>query len=277
MEIRPFVEIAKDWPELDYEMPAFFIGHGSPMNGIDDNQFSRSWRQMGIDVKLPKAVICISAHWLTNGTYVTAMPAPRTIHDFGGFPRDLYEVQYPAPGHPELAAFTSQLMSGHQVQQDHEWGFDHGAWTVLRHMFPGADVPILQLSIDYPRDAAYHYEVAQELKKLRKRGVLILGSGNMVHNLRMVDFSQLDTPGFGFPWAHEMNHIFKEKISGGDHKALIKYQQFGQAAALAIPTPDHYYPLIYTLGVVGENDKVEYFNDVAVAGSLTMTSVKFSE
>ena len=275
MEIRPFVEIAKDWPELDYEMPAFFIGHGSPMNGIEDNQFSRTWRQMGKDVPVPKAVVCISAHWLTKGTYITAMPAPRTIHDFGGFPKELYEVQYPAPGHPELAAFTSHLMPGHTVHQDHEWGFDHGAWSVLRHMFPGADVPILQLSIDYPRDAAYHYEVARELKKLRKRGVLILGSGNMVLNLRMVDFSQLDTPGFGFPWAIEMNHIFKEKISGGDHGAMINYQKLGQAAMLAIPTPDHYYPLIYTLGVVGEKDKIEYFNDLPVAGSLTMTSVKF--
>ncbi|MEX6686880.1 4,5-DOPA dioxygenase extradiol [Danxiaibacter flavus] len=255
-------------------MPVLFIGHGSPMNGIEDNIFSNQWKELAKQIPVPSAVIVVSAHWLTHGTHVTAMEFPKTIHDFGGFPQELFEVQYPAPGNPELAKETAGLVHSTEVGLSHEWGLDHGTWTVVRHMYPEANIPVLQLSIDYYKPLQYHYNLAKELYDLRKKGVLIIGSGNMVHNLRLVAWNKINEPEYAFNWADEMNALFKKHISGGNHDILIDYEKLGNAAKLAIPTPDHYLPLIYTLGLQNANDDISYFNDKAVGGSLTMTSVK---
>lgn len=272
--IKPFYSWTKEISEIEEKMPVLFIGHGSPMNAIEDNEFSIRWQQMGKEIPVPKAVIVISAHWLTKGTMVTAMPNPKTIHDFGGFPQALFDVQYTAPGSPELATEIQKLITNPSVELDHDWGLDHGTWSVVKHMYPNADIPVLQLSIDYNKPAAYHYELASQLLILRKKGVLIIGSGNMVHNLRMVAWDKLNEPEYGFDWALEMNDIFKNKISNGFHKELIQYEKLHKAATLAIPSPDHYYPLLYILALQTDHDKVAFFNDKAVGGSLTMTSVK---
>lgn len=273
--LQPFYNWTKDLKEEDEKLPVLFIGHGSPMNGIEDNEFSRTWMKFGNEIPKPKAVLVISAHWLTNGTHVTAMNNPKTIHDFGGFPQALFDVQYPAKGNPELAKLTSDLIKTTQVGLDHEWGLDHGTWTVVRHMYPNADIPVLQLSIDYNKPPQYHFDLAKQLQSLRKKGVLIIGSGNMVHNLGMVAWDKLQEPAYGFDWAIEMNQIFKEKISNRDFQSLIQYEKLNTAAKLAIPTPDHYYPLLYTLALQDNQDEISFFNDKAVGGSLTMTSVKF--
>ena len=257
------------------KMPVLFIGHGSPMNGIETNKCSQTWLKLAKEIPVPKAVLCISAHWLTKGTHVTAMVKPKTIHDFGGFPQALFDVQYPAPGNPELAAETKKIVSSTDVGLDHDWGLDHGTWSVVRQMYPLANIPVLQLSIDYNRPAQYHYDLAKQLSSLRNKGVLIIGSGNMVHNLGMVDFSRLSDADYGFDWALEMNQKFKTKILNRDHASLIDWKSMGKAAELAIPTPDHYYPLIYTLALQDKNESAVFFNDNAVGGSLTMTSVKF--
>lgn len=261
--------------EEDYTYPVLFIGHGSPMNGIEDTHFSRQWKNEVAHLPNPKMVLVISAHWLTNGTYVTAMEKPQTIHDFGGFPDELFAVQYPAPGSPEWAQQTKNLVKSTEVGLDHEWGLDHGTWTVVRHMYPEAQIPVLQLSIDYNKPAAYHYALAQELKALRKKGVLIIGSGNMVHNLRMVAWDKLNTPNYGYDWAIEANETFNQLILDRNHQALIDYQKLGQFALLSIPTPDHYYPLIYSLGLSDSTDGITLFNNELVGGSLNMTSVRF--
>ncbi|WP_333810140.1 4,5-DOPA dioxygenase extradiol [Flavobacterium sp.] len=272
--IQPFYDWTKGLGEEEEKMPVLFIGHGSPMNAIEDNEFSKRWQKMGKEIPTPKAVVVVSAHWLTKGTQVTAMPNPKTIHDFGGFPQALFDMQYPAPGSPELATEIQKLITNPAVELDHDWGLDHGTWSVVKHMYPDADIPVLQLSIDYYKPATYHYELAKQLLSLRKKGVLIIGSGNMVHNLRMVAWDKLNEPEYGFDWALEMNDIFKNKILNGFHKELIQYEKLHKAATLAIPTPDHYYPLLYILALQTSNDKVEFFNDKAVGGSLTMTSVK---
>jgi 4,5-DOPA dioxygenase extradiol len=274
MALNPLYNWSKDLKETDGKMPVLFIGHGSPMNGIEDNAFSKTWSKLGTEITKPKAVLVLSAHWLTNGTHITAMEAPKTIHDFGGFPQALFDVQYPAPGNPELALETSKLITSTSVGLDHDWGLDHGTWTVVRHMYPDADISVLQLSIDYSKPPQYHYDLAKELAALRKKGVLIIGSGNMVHNLRMVAWDKLNEPEFGYDWAQEINQVFKEKIVTGDAQSLIQYERLGSAAKLAIPTPDHYYPLLYTLGLQDKTDTIDFFNDKAVGGSLTMTSVK---
>ena len=272
--IQPFYDWTKGLGEEEEKMPVLFIGHGSPMNAIEDTELSHPWQQMGKEIRTPKAVVVVSAHWLTKGTLVTAMPNPKTIHDFGGFPQALFDVQYPAPGSPELASEIQKLITNPAVELDHDWGLDHGTWSVVKQMYPNADIPVLQLSIDYYKPAAYHYELAKQLLSLRKKGVLIIGSGNMVHNLRMVAWDKLNEPEYGFNWALEMNDVFKNKISNGFHKELIQYEKLHKAATLAIPSPDHYYPLLYILALQTDNDKVEFFNDKAVGGSLTMTSVK---
>lgn len=210
--IQPFYDWTKGLGEEEEKMPVLFIGHGSPMNAIEDNEFSKRWQQMGKEIPTPKAVVVVSAHWLTKGTMVTAMPSPKTIHDFGGFPQALFDIQYPAPGSPELATEIQKLITNPAVELDHDWGLDHGTWSVVKHMYPDADIPVLQLSINYYKPAAYHYELAKQLLSLRKKGVLIIGSGNMVHNLRMVAWDKLNEPEYGFDWALEMNDIFKNKI-----------------------------------------------------------------
>ncbi|WP_026135844.1 4,5-DOPA-extradiol-dioxygenase [Nafulsella turpanensis] len=260
--------------EDGYLMPVLFVGHGSPMNGIESNTFSRRWAALAQEIPVPKAVLVISAHWLSRGTRITAMDFPKTIHDFGGFPQELFEVQYPAPGNPQLAKETAQLFRSTELVQDHDWGLDHGSWTIVRHMYPEANVPVLQLSIDFTKGPQYHYELARELYGLRKKGVLIMGSGNMVHNLRMLSWDKMAEPEYGFDWALQLNEKFKEHIAAGSHQALIRYESMGSEARLAIPTVEHYLPLLYTLGLQGKEEEVSFFNDKAVGGSLTMTSVK---
>lgn len=272
--LAAFNRFTDDLKEQDQLMPVLFIGHGSPMNGIEDNEFSKRWAAMAKEIPTPRAVLVVSAHWFTNGTRITAMDFPPTIHDFGGFPKELYEVQYPAPGNPELAKETSALIHSANVELNHDWGLDHGAWTVIRHMYPKADIPVLQLSIDYTKNPQWHYDLAKELYSLRKKGVLILGSGNMVHNLRMVAWDKLDAPEYGYDWALQMNSKFKELIGDNDHQQLINYSLLGREAMLSIPTPEHYLPLLYTLGLKNDKEQVSFFNDKAIGGSLTMTSVR---
>lgn len=272
MDINKLIEVFDEEENL---MPVLFIGHGSPMNGIETNEFSTTWANLGKQIPDPKAVLCISAHWLTRGTAITAMTYPKTIHDFGGFPKALYEVKYPAPGSPDLADQTKELVKKANISLDHEWGLDHGTWTIVKHMYPKANIPVLQLSIDFYKQGDYHYELANELRALRKRGVLIIGSGNMVHNLGLAAFDKINGGAYGYDWAVEMNELFKKKIADKDHTALMKYETLHKSAKLAIPTPDHYWPLIYTLGASVAKDKVSFFNDKLVAGSLNMTGVKF--
>lgn len=256
-------------------MPALFVGHGSPMNAIEDNIFTRTWKQLGREIPKPQAILCISAHWLTRGTFVTHTAKPETIHDFGGFPERLFAVQYPAPGSPEWAERIRDLIADPKIALDEEWGLDHGTWSILNHFYPEADIPVLQLSIDYPQPPQFHYDLGRKLAPLRRQGVLILGSGNVVHNLRLAAFDKIDKPGFGFDWALEMNELFKKHVLSGNHQALIDYSKLGRPAQLSIPTPDHYYPLLYILGLQEKEETPVLFNDAAVAGSLTMTSVRF--
>lgn len=272
--LQEFKKFTDNFPEQETTMPVLFVGHGSPMNGIETNEFSTRWGKLAEQIQKPSAVLVVSAHWFIKGTRITAMDFPATIHDFGGFPEELYQVQYPAPGSLVLAEETANIIHTAKVELDHDWGLDHGTWSIVRHMYPQADIPVLQLSIDYTKPAAYHYELAKELYSLRKRGVLIMGSGNMVHNLRMLAWDKLETPGFGFDWALQMNDTFKRLIQNGSHESLIQYEKLGKEAMLSIPTPEHYLPLIYSLGLSTKKDPIQFFNDKAVAGSLTMTSVQ---
>jgi 4,5-DOPA dioxygenase extradiol len=272
--LSAFKSFTNSLGEQEQVMPVLFIGHGSPMNGIEDTEFSRRWTQMAKEIPTPKAVLVVSAHWFTKGTLITAMDFPKTIHDFGGFPQELFDVQYKAPGNPLLAKETADLLHSAHVELDHDWGLDHGTWTVIRHMYPEANIPVLQLSIDYTKGPQYHYDLAKELYALRKKGVLIIGSGNMVHNLGMVAWDRLNDPEYAYDWTIQMNDKFKELIQSGDHNPLINYTSLGREAMLAIPTPEHYLPLMYTLGLKSSKDNVSFFNDKAVGGSLTMTSVK---
>ena len=250
-------------------MPMLFVGHGNPMNAIEDNEFSRGWQMIGKELPKPRAVLCISAHWETKGTYVTAMERPETIHDFYGFPVELFEVRYPAPGSPELATETKDVIKKGAVELDQSWGLDHGCWSVVRHMYPEANVPTIEMSLDYTKPALWHYELARELSELRAKGVLIIGSGNMVHNLRLADWQHPDET---FDWALETNGRFKQLISNNDHRSLIDYQQLGRPAELSIPTPEHYLPMLYVLGLKGEDEEIKFFNDRTLLGSISMTS-----
>lgn len=258
----------------EQKMPALFLGHGSPMNAIEENEFVVGFRRIANEIPRPRAIVCISAHWETRGTQVTAMPQPKTIHDFGGFPKELYEVQYPAPGDPKLAKEISENARTTEIALDDKWGLDHGAWSVIKHLYPHADIPVIQISLDYGKTPRQHYELARELADLRNKGILVIGSGNMVHNLRMVAWNRLNETGFGYDWAIEANEKMKQYIMNDDHNSLIRYQDMGRAFQLAIPSPDHYLPLLYTMALKGKNENIELFNDKALGGSLTMTSVK---
>lgn len=266
-------KLSEGLPLKEELMPAYFIGHGSPMNALEDNAFVRSWQAIGRELPKPAAIICISAHWETRGTFITAMEKPKTIHDFGGFPQALFEVQYPAPGNPRLAMETQKLISATELQLDTYWGLDHGCWSILKHIYPHADVPVLQLSMDYTKPPQWHYELAKELTVLRRKGVLLIGSGNMVHNLKVLNWQM---PAGGYDWAEEANEGFKERILSGDHRQLIAYEGLGKAIRLAVPTVEHYLPLLYILGLKGKEDKASVFNDSTLMGSLSMTSVKLS-
>ena len=266
-------KISSTFPNTD-KMPVLFLGHGSPMNAIEENQFVAGFRNLAKTLPQPNAILCISAHWFTKGTKVTAMEMPRTIHDFGGFPRELFAVQYPAQGSPELAKSTQELLLPTDVELDHEWGLDHGAWSVIKHLYPEANVPVIQLSIDYSKPAQYHFELAQKLSSLRHKGILIVGSGNIVHNLRLVDFYNMDKDNYGYDWAVEARATVNDYLLDCNFQALIDYDKQGKALQLAIPTPDHYLPLIYTLGLKEKQEELSLFNDKLLAGSLSMTSVK---
>lgn len=275
MKLQALQQLTQSFSETEL-MPTLFIGHGSPMNAIETNEFSLSWQKLGKDLPKPNAIICVSAHWETKGTLITAMKNPKTIHDFGGFPQALFDVQYPAPGNKELALETQKIITKTQIGLDEQWGLDHGTWSILKHLYPKADVPVLQLSLDYTKPAQYHYELAKELITLRKKGVLIIGSGNIVHNLGLVDWSKLHSPNYGFDWALEANAKIKEFVVSNNYRDLINYSQQGKAFQLAIPSPDHYLPLLYILGLNHQQDEVTVFNDKAVMGSLTMTSFMFA-
>lgn len=256
------------------QMPVLFIGHGSPMNAIEENEFVQGWRTIGSTLPIPQAILCVSAHWETKGTFVTAMEKPRTIHDFGGFPKALFEVQYPAPGSPELARQTKEMIKKTEVGLDEKWGLDHGAWSVINRLYPGADIPVIEMSLDYSQTPQYHYDLARELAELRRKGVLIIGSGNMVHNLGMVAWDKLNAPEYGFDWAIEASEKMKGFILDGNHQPLINFNLQGKSFDLAIPSPEHYLPMLYALALKEEGEKVTLFNDKAIAGSLTMTSFK---
>ena len=273
MKLKDLENITEPFSE-NIKMPVLFLGHGSPMNAIEENEFVRGFRDIGKDIPTPKAILIISAHWETKGTLVTAMQKPRTIHDFGGFPQALFDVQYPAPGSPELAKETKRLIKKVQVGLDESWGLDHGAWSVVKHLYPKADVPIIQMSIDYTQGAQYHYDLAKELASLRKKGILIIGSGNMVHNLGLVAWDKLNSDSYGYDWAIEANDKMKHFILSDNHQPLIHFKSQGRAFDLAIPSPEHYLPLLYTLALKESNEQASFFNDKPVGGSLTMTSVK---
>jgi 4,5-DOPA dioxygenase extradiol len=256
------------------KMPVLFLGHGSPMTAIEENEFVTGFRNIGKTIPKPNAILCVSAHWETKGTFVTAMEKPRIIHDFGGFPQALFDVQYPASGSPELAKETKSLIQKTDVGLDDKWGLDHGAWTVIKHLYPNANVPVIQMSLDYIQAPQYHYDLAKELSSLREKGILIIGSGNMVHNLGMIDWEKLNEIDYGYNWALEANEKMKRFILSNDHQQLINFKSQGKAFQLAIPTPEHYLPLLYALALKEENENITFFNDKPVGGSLTMTSVK---
>jgi 4,5-DOPA dioxygenase extradiol len=251
-------------------MPVIFAGHGSPLNAIELNEFSRTWQELGISLPHPAAILCISAHWETKGTFVTAMHTPRTIHDFGGFPKALYDVLYPAPGAPELACKIASSLSTTQVRLDQNWGLDHGAWSVIKNMYPNADIPVVQLSLDYGMNPQEHYELGLQLAGFRREEVLIIGSGNLVHNLRLLEWTN---PEDATEWAMDANELFKKLILKRDYKSLIEYKTLGKAVQLAVPTPEHYLPLLYALALQMDEEESHFFNDKVVMGSLSMTSV----
>lgn len=257
-------------------MPLLFLGHGSPMNAIEENEFVEGFRQVAKGLPAPTAILCISAHWFTRGTKVASTPMPETIYDFGGFPQALYEVKYPAKGSPALAQETQKLLLPTVATLDEHWGLDHGAWSVIKHLYPEANVPVFQMSIDYTKPASYHYELAKQLASLRDKGVLIIGSGNIIHNLRLVDFANMHKDNYGYDWAVEARASINNYLQNGNYEPLIQYEKQGQAWQLAIPTPDHYFPLLYVLGLQGKGETLSLFNDKLLAGSLSMTSVKIA-
>lgn len=255
-------------------MPVLFLGHGSPMNAIEENQFVRGFREISKKIPTPNAILCISAHWFTKGTFVTSGEIQKTIHDFYGFPPELFAVQYPAKGNPELAKETVELLSPNPVIETDSWGLDHGAWSVIRHLYPEANIPVIQMSIDYTKSAQYHFELAEKLSKLRDKGILIIGSGNIIHNLRLIDWRNINTVGAGWDWAIEARAKTNEWIMDGNYQNLINFEKQGTALQNAVPTPDHYLPLIYTLGLKKKTEEISLFNDELIGGSLSMTSVK---
>jgi 4,5-DOPA dioxygenase extradiol len=252
-------------------MPILFVGHGSPMNAIEENEFVKGWRQMGQSVPKPTAVLCISAHWETKGTFVTAMEKPATIHDFGGFPQALYEVQYPAAGSPAIAQKTKETVHSASVELDQKWGLDHGCWSVVKHLYPKADIPVLQMSLDYSKPAQFHFDLGRELNSLREKGVLIIGSGNIVHNLSIIDWKNPDS---GYDWAEIANAKIKKLVLEGDSKSLINYHKLGKEMELSVPSPEHYLPLLYILALKKEKEQIAIFNDKTVMGSISMSSFK---
>ena len=252
------------------KMPVLFVGHGSPMNAIENNEFTANWSKIGADLPKPKAILSVSAHWYTDGTRICDEAHPRQIYDMYGFPRELYELKYTVDGAPDYAHTTKELLR-REVVVDNSWGIDHGTWAVLCHMFPQADIPVYQLSIDKNLDPGTHYRIGEELHGLRDQGVLILGSGNVVHNLAKINW-ELEG---GYPWAREFDHYIKEAILSGEHQQVIHYENAGKASELAFFTPEHYDPLLYALGAAGQDSRVTVYNDACILGSLSMTGYLF--
>ena len=265
--ILQFLKSLKEKPERSGHSPLLFVGHGNPMNAIEDNHFRRTWEKIGKEIPQPEAILVISAHWQTRGSWVTAMENPRTIHDFYGFPQELYEQKYPSPGNPELASMISGMMPDKKIGLNSDWGLDHGTWSVLKPMFPKADIPVVQLSLDAEQPPEYHFMLAKNLEYLRKSGVMIIGSGNIVHNLSLMKFSPE-----AYDWAIEFDDKVKSLIDLRDYQPLIDYDKLGEAARLSIPTNEHYLPLLYSLALVGKKDEIQYFNEVATMGSVSMRS-----
>lgn len=253
-------------------MPAIFFGHGNPLNALLRNAYTEGWAAIGKSLPRPKAVLCVSAHWYFAGTAVTGMPAPKTIHDFGGFPRELYEVQYPASGSPELAERVRHLLSPLAVQLDQSWGIDHGTWSVLCHVFPDADIPVVQLSIDETRSPEFHYELGKRLSPLRDEGVLVIGSGNIVHNLHTYAWGRHEVK--PFDWAVRFEKLARELLLKGDDHPLVGYESLGQDALLSAPTPDHYLPLLYVIGLRRPGDQVTFPVEGFDGGSISMLTVR---
>lgn len=253
-------------------MPAIFFGHGNPMNAIQTNRWTDAWRAIGEAIPRPRAIVCISAHWYLPATLVTAMERPRTIHDFGGFPRPLYHVQYPAPGAPELVSRIADLLAPTEVSADLRWGLDHGTWSVLVHVFPNADIPVVQVSIDETQPAQFHYEVGQRLAPLREENVLVMGSGNLVHNLHTYAWGQHDP--VPFDWAVRFESFARAQIEKNEHAPLIAYEQLGPDAERSAPTPDHYLPLLYILGMQQHDDAVTFPVKDVDGGSVSMLTVQ---
>lgn len=253
---------------MNNKMPVIFVGHGSPMNAIEDNSFTEKWEEIGRILPKPSAILCVSAHWFSNGSFVSDEANPKQIYDMYGFPKELYELKYPVKGSPILAEKVKDML---EIEIDNDWGIDHGTWSVLCKMYPEADIPTFQLSVNRNEDAKYYYDLGRQLSSLREEGVLIIGSGNVVHNLRLIEW---DMPFGGFDWAHEFDDIVKNHIREGNHNALIDYKNL-PSSSLAVPTIDHYAPLLYVLGAAGESSQVSVFNDSCVMGSLSMTSYIF--
>ena len=250
------------------KMPVVFMGHGSPMNAIEDNDYSRTWRSIAERIPKPEVIISISAHWFTKGTKIMNEEAPRTIYDMYGFPKELYEVVYNSPGSPSVAKISKELISK-KTEYDNSWGIDHGTWSVLVHMYPDREIPVFQISIDSDAPPEMHYKIGRELRSLREKGVLIFGTVNIVHNLRLVDWNMGNE---GFDWAYEFDEYIHENIIKKNHNNILKFNEIGNIAKLAVPTPDHFYPLLYVVGASDEEDKVSIFNKSCELGSLTMTS-----
>lgn len=249
-----------------------FFGHGSPMNCLEDNRYTRAWGEIGRAAPRPRAVLCVSAHWYTRGTAVTAMASPKTIHDFYGFPRELYELQYPAPGDPALAARVKDLLAPTPVALDQSWGLDHGTWAVLRFAYPQADLPVLQLSIDATQPAAFHYALGRRLAPLRDEGVLVAGSGDVVHNLRLMRREAGAPP---YDWAVRFNDFVRDALARGDHRALVDWEAAGEDARRSNPTPEHYLPLLYCLGALADGEPARVAVDGIEIGSVSMLSAVF--
>ena len=254
-------------------LPAIFFGHGNPMNALLNNSYTEAWQRIGAEVPKPKAILSISAHWFVSETGVTIATAPKTIHDFGGFPRELYQVQYPAPGDPQLARRVQKLLAPLEVKLDNSWGLDHGTWSVLRHVYPDADVPVVQLSIDENRRASFHFEIGKRLAPLREEGVLIVGSGNLVHNLHAYAWGRhMPDP---YDWALRFENEAKDMILAGEFKPLVDYEKLGKDAELSVPTPDHYLPLLYVIGARQQGDIIRFPVEGIDGGSISMLTVQF--
>lgn len=272
MNLRNFVNTANEFPKTE-RFPVLFVGHGSPTNALEDNDFTRTWEAEGKKLPRPNAVLCISAHWFVDGTFVHGSPQPQTIHDFYGFPSELYAIKYDCPGAPSIAKEVQNMITKTNVKWDENWGLDHGCWVVIKRLFPNADVPVFQMSLDATKSPQFHYDLAKKLSALRRQGVLIIGSGNIVHNLGMISFDETAKP---YDWAIEFDEITKKLILEGNHQSLINYKKLGHAANLAIPSPDHYWPLLYTLALQEKNEKVHFFAQGLTYKSISMRSLIIS-